>query len=372
MKKQNSKTNLLNHSEAKVELLGKYIGRFLNILCSENYTKRIRIYDLFCGQGLYENGGEGSPIVIMRSVKEVFYRIVNNKEVKTKLDCYFNDIKSEKVEKAERSIIEKKLWYPSFGTLKFSSIDYKDYLQNLTVELNELDDEKAFVFIDPYEYKHIKMQHIHALMKNRKTEVLLWLPTQFMYRFEKNSTPKALKDFIEELVPYEKWNESRNSREFVEELRDGFQNAIGDSFFVDNFIIQKDPGTTFALFFFTPHIKGFEKMLESKWEVDNEHGTGWSYNSNQLSLFTENKVNPLAEKLREFLSAKERTNGELYFFTIKQGFLPKHINEILRDWQNTSKIDVKNVDGSRVRRSAFYINYQNYRKNHSRITIQYL
>lgn len=39
----------------------------------------------------------------------------------------------------------------------------------------------------------------------KKAEVLLWLPTQFMYRFSRNGTPEALLSFIEELTDYKEW-----------------------------------------------------------------------------------------------------------------------------------------------------------------------
>ena len=256
MSKKNVKTNLLSHSEAKVNLLGEYINRYLNIICNDRFTSRIKVYDLFCGEGVYENGGEGSPMVIMRAVKDVHFKNVSKNPITTKIDCYFNDINQLKVEKTKNEISKNTLHSPKFGGLNFSSIDYKDYLQKLTLELNKLQKEKAFVFIDPYEYKHIKISHIIDLMANKKTEVLLWLPTQFMYRFEKNGTPTALKDFIEEIIPYEEWNKSSNVWNFVEELKKGFQEAIGNDFFVDNFTIQKDSNTVFCLFFFTSHIKG--------------------------------------------------------------------------------------------------------------------
>ncbi len=40
--------------------------------------------------------------------------------------------------------------------------------------------------------------------------------------------------------------------------------------FVDTFTIQKDAQTVFCLFFFTRHIRGFEKMLEAKWRFNGE------------------------------------------------------------------------------------------------------
>lgn len=364
------KKNLLDHSEAKVNLLGEYINRYLNIICNDGFTSRIKIYDLFCGEGVYENGGEGSPMVIMRAVKNVHFKNVAKRDVVTKIDCSFNDINKLKVENTRKEISTNKLYYPRYGDLNFFSIDYKDYLNILIGRLNELKKEKAFVFIDPYEYRHIKISHIIDLMANRKTEVLLWLPTQFMYRFEKNGTPTALKDFIEEIVPYEEWNPSSNVWKFVDELKNGFQNSMGDTFFVDNFTIQKDNNTVFCLFFFTSHIKGFEKMLESKWKIDTEQGKGWNYTGNQPSLFHQTKTNPLADKLEIFLKEKDRTNGDVYEFTLRQGFLPKHSTEIFTDWQNSGKLDVILSDGRKARKKSFYISYKNFKKEFSKVSFK--
>ncbi len=196
-------------------------------------------------------------------------------------------------------------------------------------------------------------------MANGNAEVLLWLPTQFMYRFASNGTPEALKDFIEELEKFKSWKQTDNVWDFVGQLKDGFQAVLGSKYFVDTFTIQKDISTVFCLFFFSSHIKGFEKMLEAKWEIDTEQGKGWDYTENTPSLFYEHKTNALEDKLTEFLSTGKRFNGEVYKFTLRQGFLTKHTNEILNNWQNIpGKLEVLLANGDKARKGAFYISYQ--------------
>ena len=81
MAKKNVKTNLLNHSEAKVKLLNEYLKRYLNIISNNDYTDNINIYDLFCGQGIYDDGGEGSPIVALKQVKETYYSTIDKMSI---------------------------------------------------------------------------------------------------------------------------------------------------------------------------------------------------------------------------------------------------------------------------------------------------
>ncbi len=360
MAKKDVKKNLLNHSEAKVKLLGEYLKRYLNIICNDGYTENIEIYDLFCGEGLYANGGEGSPLVIMRCLKDIHF--INAAKLKSipKINCYFNDIDIEKVENVKKAIQDKSLYYERFGSLSYSSVDYKEYLENLEVAIPKFKNTKTFIFIDPYEYKHIKISHIKKLLAGNKSEVLLWLPTQFMYRFEKNGTPKALKDLIEEIVPYKDWKKSDSVWKFIDEMKSGFQKGVGPDYFVDQFTIQKDNNTVFCLFFFTSHIKGYEKMLESKWQIDEEFGKGWTYSGNQRTLFSEQKTNQLEKKLKIYLK-EDRTNGDIYEFTLRQGFLPKHANEILANWQKVGKLDVVLANGKAARKKAFYNAYKYYK-----------
>ena len=87
--KKNVKNNLLDHSEAKVKLLGEYLKRYLNIISNDGYTQKIHIHDLFCGPGEFEDGGEGSPIVTLRQVKETYYTTISRrKDGIPKINCH--------------------------------------------------------------------------------------------------------------------------------------------------------------------------------------------------------------------------------------------------------------------------------------------
>ncbi len=367
MYKKIRQKNLLNHSKAKIRLLGEYLKRYLNIICNDGYTKEINIYDLFCGEGLYENEGEGSPLVILREIKDVHFINVARSNSILKINCYFNDIDSLKIEKVKSAVNNKSLHYKRFGDIHYSSIDYNDILNQVCLNLKNSNGAKSFIFIDPYDYKHIKINHIKNLLKHNNAEVLLWLPTQFMYRFETNGTPSALKDFIEEIVPYEEWNSSDSVWSFIKELKNGFQTAIGRNYFVDHFTIKKDNNTVYCLFFFTTHIKGFEKMLETKWSIDTEQGKGWNYSGDQRSLFDQQRTNPLETMLSAYLTDKKRTNGNIYEFTLRNGYLPKHTNEILYNWQKNGNIDVKLQNGENARKRSFYISYKYFYNDFSKV-----
>lgn len=362
--KRDPKKNLLEHSAAKVLLLEKYLQKYLNIISHDNYTQKVFLFDLFCSEGLYENGGEGSPLVMLRLAKDLYFQ---NKAIKKdicKIDLFFNDEDSEKIEKLKGIIKEKKLFLSDIGSLQFGKETYENVLPKVIKFINSLRSHKAFVFIDPYGYREIRASQIKELLKNRKTEVLLFLPTQFMYRFDEKGTPQALIEIIEELVDYKDWKPTGSVLEFIAQFTESLRNFLGEEYFVDTFLIQKDANTVFCLFFFSSHIRGFEKMLETKWELDEENGKGYTFDK-QGDLFAVQKLIDYEEKLMRYLS-EFRSNGDLYIFSLRNGFLPKHTNSILKKMEAKEKI----ISKEEKRKNAFYITYENFRESPAKIKIK--
>lgn len=291
------KNVLLEHSQAKVELLEGYLKRYLNIIGNDKVTNRIELYDLFCGQGIYDDGGEGSPVVALRVIKDLHFINKAKNNFTPPVSVYFNDIKPEKIEKLKSVIIDKKLHYEEFGSITFSQKDYRSLIPVLIQRLSKFTNQKAFIFIDPYGYKEIRASDIKGLLSTKKSEVLLFLPTQFMYRFDNSGTPEALVEILDELVDYKNWNPTTSGTSFIKQFTQGLRSYLGDEYFVDTFLIQKDPSTLYCLFFFSSHIRGFEKMLEAKWELDEERGAGFRYHKN-LDFFSINsKIHPLEDSL---------------------------------------------------------------------------
>ena len=360
--KKDPKKNLLDHSAAKVRLLEKYLQKYLAIIVNDGFTQKIFIFDLFCGEGLYENNAQGSPLVILRVVKDLFFI---NKAANKKMcpvEIIFNDEDVEKINKLETTVTNKKLFLKEIGRLKFNKLSYANILPQVQKFLKTLKKHKAFIFIDPYGYRDIRASHIKEILDTKKAEVLLFLPTQFMYRFDEKGTPQALIEIIKELVDYEKWVPSSSVFSFIEQFTMALREYLGKDSFVDTFTIQKDANTVFCLFFFSTHIRGFEKMLESKWELDEERGFTFEKTGN---LFANQKFTEFEIKLLDYLK-NFRSNSEIYFFTLSNGFLPKHVNEYLKKLESEEKIESE----SQKRKNAFYISYENYRDNPEKIKIK--
>jgi three-Cys-motif partner protein len=370
---KDSQTNMYEHSEVKVKLLNKYIQKYLNILSRAQGFEKVQLFDLFCGEGIYQNGGEGSPIIFMKAIKDVYFRNQAEGQKTIKVDCVFNDLDSNKTKKVKTIIGQKKLHYPILGDLRFKNMDYVDALPLVVRQISITKNSKSFVFIDPFGYSEVRASQIKSILETKKAEVLLFLPTQHMFRFERKGAPQALHSFIEDLVPLDQWPNSHTGIDFIENLKAAFRNYLGNEYFVDSFIITRDKNQFFCLFFFTSHIYGFDKMLESKWEIDREEGRGWSYkNPEAPTLFTSttsDRLNKLEVFLKTFLKVG-RTNGEIYEAILHQGFRPTHAVEVLRGFASQNRLIVTSNDGQKSRKGSYYINYGDYCDRPNLISIQ--
>lgn len=367
---QESKNNLYNHSAAKVRLLKEYMSAYLGILANTDWIKEVYLYDLFCGPGVYENEGEGSPIVFLKEIIRAHELIAGPRKKPTNFNCLFNDKDGERVASLEKNVLAKNLDISKYGHIKYRTDDYKLVLDDVKKEIRTFKNERGFVFIDPYGYSEVSLADIHALTNTGKSEVLLFMPTHHMYRFKDNGTPECLIRFMEDLEISHKIRGVKGL-EFIEIVMDGFQKKLGSEVFVDSFVIKRDLNQFFCLFFFTPNMLGYLKMLEAKWKIDKEDGRGWQ-GFQENNLFSKSNGYANTEKLRElllsFLAVGPKTSGELFEFVVRNRYLPKHGKEILQSIQD--KLEVVEENGEKARKGAFYISHTNFKENPNKVIVK--
>ena len=338
MKEVNPKTNLLEHSEAKVQLYGRYLSIFLNILHRAQFVQRIFIFDLFCGEGLYENDeAKGSPIIALDCIQTHY---VENNNRCPNITVWFNDIGKSDIQKGLYKIdrvksISVKMPIPDNVDIKFEKEDFRDIYPRAIGLLKSTKDARGLFFIDPFGYKVVKPVDIQKILASKKAEVLLWLPIAQMYRFAGSVTnldfpgSEPLRDFLNEL--FGKQIPIFNSPyDFVQKIRERFQEYLKDQkVYINTFTLERDSTNIYCLFFFSCHVRGYEAMLAAKWDMDKEHGKGFKLEQ-APSLFSEIELSGYPKKLQTFIENSDyRTNSELYLFGLENDFLPKHTKSVL-------------------------------------------
>ena len=160
--KQETKENIFEHSQAKLDFYKNYLVKYLAILLNDTYTKRINIYDVFCGIGIYEDGNQGSPIIAMDIIKELIEKYpskeisltINDKD-KTKVDFVSNHINNN---------------YNDICEVNSFNLDAVEMLKNVNEDIKKTKKGiKNLVFIDPYGYKENYKNDICNIMNSKNS-----------------------------------------------------------------------------------------------------------------------------------------------------------------------------------------------------------
>jgi three-Cys-motif partner protein len=378
-KKIDVKNTLQIHSQAKVEFYTAYLKRYLRILCLAQPINQINIYDVFCGIGIYDDGGKGSPIAAFDAIKG----LTSDEKLKrtnTQISLIINDIEQQKIERVKKYIDSGN---QNFCDVRYYNYDIEQMFNIVQKEVsNTASNTRNLIFIDPYGYKNIKKEILYKLMENGRTEIILFLPISHMHRF----TQKAIHD--EETVQYEPLRQFVNSffnsdhkmvkeqlavMEYIQFITEALQY---NKFYTTSYYIERDSTNYFALFFMSSNILGFEKILGVKWELDEEAGSGFKTPLIQKGFFDEYFMEQAKEenaaKLESILLnllAEPKTNKQIYEETLKHEFLPKHTTEVFKIWQSSNPefkvYDMKT--GNKARKGAFYISYDNYKESEAKV-----
>jgi three-Cys-motif partner protein len=358
-KGDSTSTTLEAHSRAKVDLFKLYLGIYLNILERAPHINHLKFFDLCAGEGIYGDGGKGSPVVMMEAIKDHFY---SNKEKCIPIDVYLNDPGKSQIEPGRMKIERvaeavNKVFRPDTVNVHFGASGYTEILEDVKQQVNKLkSNERAIVFIDPWGYKDIKPDDLIELMQNKRTEVLLFLPTGDMHRFADKSLSDddfpgggPLRNFLQALYGSSA-PDSSSSLAFADSLLTRFRLLPGIKF-ADKFTLERDKGRYFCLYFFTSHPLGLQKMVEAKWAMDEQNGRGFKIQKAQLGLFDGYQHSSDYPELLKaaILQRGGMLNAELKQFGLELGYLPKHTKGLLEQWEEDGILEVISVDGLPVK-----------------------
>jgi len=349
-------TNFLEeHSKAKIELWSYYLSIYLNIIHRAPGIDKVYIYDIFCGEGKYQGGESGSPLVTLEKIKD-HYDLNNNKC--PNIEIQFNDNGLSEIEKDKKRIDRVKFFAQSIFKPENVSIDYtdfdsKDIFDNSIKKLSKLTNhERALFFIDPWGYKEIDTKQLKTILKNGKTEIILFLPIYLMYMFTNKAISdddfpggKPLQVFIRELFGLDS-PDLKSELKYINSLTRQFKKYLSVNFST-SFSIERNPGHYFSLFFFTNNKTGFQKMLETKWKLDEQNGRGYkiAVNKTQTSMFEITEVTNYNELVFNFIKENRSvTNSQLLDFGLNNEYLPKHTKMVLDSLRTANKIKLTSGD----------------------------
>lgn len=382
-KKTSAKDVMKPHSEAKVNFYQKYLEIKLLILSSTSFVREVHVYDLFCGRGVYADGKTGSAIRAYETIRKVRQERPSDK----RFVLHLND-KNKKHIEAVKSYITSHCPDEHPCEVAYTCQDAGKMLRQLAARSwygRAVRGVLNVFFIDPYGYKEIRREFLEQLMSSGDSEILLFLPISFMHRFTRHAfsedvTPGAipLRNLISEYFPADHpiRTEDLDVQQYIRYLTKAF--SCGGRFYTTSYPIERNSHNQFALFFFSTSLFGYEKVLHMKWQMMDAFGFGFHQMASQEVMFEdffkEERLNEMKEQFKVRLTnfmRRARTNGELYKFAVTNDFLPKHVNDILRDWQQAGMLQIVDMNTGEIieKRNMFKLKYEALRNPHLRFEL---
>jgi three-Cys-motif partner protein len=290
----------------------------------------IHIYDLFCGKGETDEGQTGSALIGVQHVLSSVTELATNKNIYLHLSDnnqqYCNELENRigQMQKPENVIIDVKC------------VDFKDAAQEAIAKHKSSHStryERVLYFIDPYGYKDTDPQTLLEIKQNCNSEIFLFLPVIFIYRFISGEKANRSIGLWRSFIDYH--GDSSDLRSIVWGITKRFS---AEGFHAGYFILTNQIcGNEYAIFFVSSNLRGLEKFNEVKWDNDRVSGSqmGRDYTFSMASCIEDDLHMIVIEELKRNIlchiaSIKDRriNNGQLYSFIVHEGFLPKHFTEI--------------------------------------------
>ena len=340
------------HTEAKHEILQKYLNAWLPILTK--WHGKVVYIDGFAGPGEYVGGKIGSPIIAINSV------INHTIKINSDIMMLFVEAKKDRCKHLESSVMA--LDIPDNIKVKILCNEFKNVMGELLDHLEAKNGALApsFVFIDPFGFSGIPMDIIKRIMQNARCEVLITFMYDDMNRF---LTIPGNEKHLDETFGSPKWRDtppvgnSKARLQFLHNLYRDQLRSYAEIEHVHSFkMINKSNKADYFLFFGTNNITGLAKMKAAMWRIDETGSFQFSdatHNPLQGVLFeTEPRFDLLKKIILNKFKGLEVRVGELEEFIITETpFLDSHYKtKILRPMEVADPPEIRvKVAGSRRR-----------------------
>ncbi|VEN75420.1 conserved hypothetical protein [Candidatus Desulfarcum epimagneticum] len=364
----------------KLDIFRGYIRSWLPVFLSKRSYPNVNIFDFFAGPGRDINGQSGYPLVIIDEVSRYFLDESFQKAPQASVTLYFNDSESENIQQLKNNVEDiLKDRDPGYN-IRFENDDFE------TAFFKELpflkrSDTANLVILDQFGLKQINDRIFDKLISCSATDILFFISSSYIKRFITEGSIRKYFPFSEDEI---KEISPKDIHRYI--CREFYRKRIPKSldYFLSPFSIQKDHSANiYGLIFGSGKLLGLQKFLEVCWNKDQVTGEA-NYNidndsirTGQLSLFPEDNVIKKQDRFEKdmvrYIKEKKPTNKDLYRFCLENGFLPRHVTEILRELQQSSHLEVKDpVSNDDVRKGAFYISWENYKKPYPRARFSWM
>ena len=339
VKPSNTLWKIEPHTQAKHEILRRYLGAWFPIL--GKYNKRLVYLDGFCGPGRYKGGEDGSPIIALRQALDHQERLKRNK-----ITFLFIDERDDRIQHLITELAA--VGIPNTWGVHTRVDQFDTTLEGILDDLSAkgLGLTPTFAFVDPFGFKGVPFVLVRRLLSNPKTEVFINIMVDSINRFIEHPDPITRSHIVDLFGTNRAITAISSEGARVSALRLLYQEQLQKhARFVHYFEMTDSRGKViYYLFFATNHPLGHAKMKEAFWKVDPSSGFKFSdkTNPNQMVLFDLDPSADLAMELRNRFTGQTRhSETVIQFVEDETPYTAKHARSALKKLEQDGAIDVK-------------------------------
>lgn len=154
-------------SMIKAKIVSSYFTAWSRIMCkNRNWSSSIPVgyVDLFSGPGIYQDGNESVPIMLIKTV-------LNDTELSDRFWFYFNDQDENNIENLKRTIAEIDINAKLQRKITYSTRTIDENFANV-ITINS--QGPILSFVDPFGYKGLTIDLINKLIKNNGSDCIFF------------------------------------------------------------------------------------------------------------------------------------------------------------------------------------------------------
>jgi three-Cys-motif partner protein len=313
-------------SLTKLKIFELYTQAWIPVFTSkpEPPFRELHIFDLFCGPGMDSRGELGSPLRILKQLREYHHKRLAG-WTKVQIIVHFSDASEEKVARL-KTILTKPEWIIPGVTVDLKAQRFENALDSHNGILSDPGKAK-FIIIDQFGVDAVTDSVFIKLTSFPTTDFIFFLAASTLHRFRDHPAIKI------------KIAQPEHSYDVHRAAFDCFQKLAPLDYYLGRFSIKKR-SNIYGLIFGSRHPLGIHKFLEVAWKNDDIRGEA-NFDIDRENLVHGELLLPFEDmrpkKIQAFESDLEQairsqrisTEMDLIQFAIAAGMTCKHCKPVV-------------------------------------------
>jgi three-Cys-motif partner protein len=340
------------HTEAKHEILRRYLGAWFGIMGSRN--SELVYVDGFCGPGEYEGGEPGSPLIALNAAAGLAAK------QKPTVTFWFIDNRQDRIDHLRRKLAG--LQCRMNFVLK---VDCGDFEDAFGAELEKTAARgvacaPTFAFLDPFGFKGMPYKVAARLLGQQKCEVFVNLSVESINRFLEHPNDSIREHIVNAFGTDRVLEIPDREGDRTEMCRILYQHQLEKCARYVRFFEMRDKGNhvQYYLFFASNNRTGYVKMKEAMWKVDPDGEFKFSDRTDPtcITLFEANPIPAVKRVLLDRFRGQEVPCQKVRdYIETHTAYLATHMKAALREMEREGSLEVQTekTDGTRRRAGSF-------------------